>query len=301
MRHSGALRIDHVMGLYRLFWVPLGGNPADGAYVRYPFYDLLGLLALESHRNQCMVVGEDLGTVLDEVRAALAPLGVLSYRLLLFERNAAGDFKPPAEYPRNSLAAASTHDLPTLAGFWEGRDILMRAEHRLLPSDALRDEQIVERARDRAKLLLALEREQLLPPGATANPVSVSEMSPAFVRVVNEYLARSPAKLLVVQLEDVTGMREQMNLPGTTTEALVAEPDDDVPADWEADVAAWRRPGRDDVYLLVYTSGTTGTPKGVMLAHGNTVAGIDGFHHIIPDIEYRIVSLLPMSHLFEQG
>jgi (1->4)-alpha-D-glucan 1-alpha-D-glucosylmutase len=218
MRHSGALRIDHVMGLYRLFWIPLGGKPADGAYVRYPFEDLLGLLALESHRNQCMVVGEDLGTVPDEVRAALGPLGVLSYRLLLFERTEAGEFKPPAEYPRTSLVAASTHDLPTLAGFWEGRDILMRSELKLLPSDALRDEQIIERARDRAKLLLALEREQLLPPGATANPVSVSEMSPAFVRAVYEYLARSPAKLLVAQLEDVTGMREQMNMPGTTTE-----------------------------------------------------------------------------------
>ncbi|MCC6611095.1 MAG: malto-oligosyltrehalose synthase [Burkholderiales bacterium] len=218
MRHAGALRIDHVMGLMRLFWIPAGRIAAEGAYVHYPFSDLLGILALESHRNRCLVIGEDLGTVPDEVRDALGRLGVLSYRLLFFERTGTGDFKLPAAYPADALVAASTHDLPTLAGYWEGRDILLRQELGLTPSDDRRQAQIVERAQDRARLLLALEREGLLPQGTAANPVSVPEMTPEFARNLHVYLARAPAKVLVVQPEDLLGVRDQANLPGTTDE-----------------------------------------------------------------------------------
>ncbi|MGE5088830.1 MAG: malto-oligosyltrehalose synthase [Candidatus Levyibacteriota bacterium] len=218
MRHSGALRVDHVMGLARLFWVPEGGSPADGAYVRYPFADLLGLLALESQRNRCAVIGEDLGTVPDDVRAPLHDAGVLSYRLLYFERQPAGDFKAPGEHPRQALIAASTHDLPTLAGWWEGRDIAVRAGLGLFPVAQARDAQIVARAQDRARLLLALEREGLLPAGATANPVSIPEMTAELARAVAIYLARSSAEVMVVQLEDVVGVIDQANLPGTVDE-----------------------------------------------------------------------------------
>ena len=217
MRHAGALRIDHVMGLARLFWIPEGKSPAEGAYVHYPFADLLGIVALESHRNQCMVIGEDLGTVPDEVREALGAHGILSYRLLFFERNAEGEFRPPAEYPANALVAATTHDLPTLAGYWEGSDLMLRDELGLIP-EAQRQERIVERAQDRVRLLLAIEREGLLPHGATVNPVSLPQMTPELVRCVYEYLARTPSKVLVVQLEDVLGIRDQVNLPGTTEE-----------------------------------------------------------------------------------
>jgi (1->4)-alpha-D-glucan 1-alpha-D-glucosylmutase len=118
MRHTGALRVDHVMGLLRLYWIAEGTPNAQGAYVRYPLDDLLGLLALESERNQCMVIGEDLGTVPDQMRQAMHACGVLSYRLLYFERRDGGDFKAPGEYPAAALASVSTHDLPTLAGFW---------------------------------------------------------------------------------------------------------------------------------------------------------------------------------------
>jgi (1->4)-alpha-D-glucan 1-alpha-D-glucosylmutase len=216
MRHAGALRIDHVMGLMRLFWVPPGGVPKDGAYVHYPLDDLLGLVALESRRNRCLVVGEDLGTVPDEARAALGAAGVLSYRLLYFERNTAGDFKAPAEYPAQAIVAASTHDLPTLAGWWAGADLVLRESLGLFPSPAVRDAQVVARAQDRARLLLALERESLLPAGASVNPVSQPEMTPALARALHVYLGRSPAALLAVQLEDVLGVADQVNVPGTT-------------------------------------------------------------------------------------
>ena len=218
MRHAGALRIDHAMGLMRLFWVPPATEAAGGAYVHYPFDDLLGILALESHRNRCLVIGEDLGTVPDEVRRAFAEFGVLSYRVLLFERTGSGDFKPPAEYPPRALVTATTHDLPTLAGWWEGRDVELRHELALLPAEEARRALVVERAQDLARLLLALEREQLLPPGVTVNPVSVPKMTPEFMRAVHAYLARSPAQVLAVPLEDVLGARDQVNLPAAPGE-----------------------------------------------------------------------------------
>ncbi|MDD5328932.1 MAG: malto-oligosyltrehalose synthase [Sulfuricella sp.] len=216
MRDAGALRIDHVMGLMRLFWVPSGRRPADGAYVSYPIADLLGILALESRRNRCLVVGEDLGTVPDMVREALESLGVLSYRLLYFEKGAEGSFKAPADYPARAVAAVGTHDLPTLAGFWQGTDLDLRSELGLFPSDAQREAQIVGRAQERAHLLVALEREGLLPAGVVPNPVSVPEMNADYIQAVYAYLARSPAKLALVQLEDMFGQLEQANLPGTT-------------------------------------------------------------------------------------
>ena len=216
MRYAGALRIDHVMGLQRLFWVPTGGSPADGAYIQYPFSDLLGILALESQRNQCLILGEDLGTVPDAVRAALQPLGVLSYRLLYFERNGEGAFRPPAEYPAQALVAAATHDLPTLAGFWQGRDLELRHSLGLFPAEAQRDAQIIDRAQDRARLLVALDKENLLPTGAVPNPVLVPQLAPEYMQAIHAYLARSPSKLMLVQLEDMFGQTEQVNLPGTT-------------------------------------------------------------------------------------
>jgi (1->4)-alpha-D-glucan 1-alpha-D-glucosylmutase len=218
MRHCGALRIDHVMALARLFWVPQGCEPRAGAYVHYPFDDLVGIVALESHRNRCLVIGEDLGTVPDEVRETLGRTGILSYRVLFFERQPSGEFKPPAEYPADALVSAATHDLPTLAAYWEGRDLALRQELGLFPSDEAHQAQVLARAQDRARLLLALDRAGLLPEGASVDPVSLPEMTPALLRQLQAYLARSPARVLVVQLEDALGVREQVNLPGTTSE-----------------------------------------------------------------------------------
>jgi len=218
MRHVGALRIDHVMGLMRLYWIPAGGRAGDGTYVHYPLSDLLGILALESERARCVIVGEDLGTVPGEIRAALADHGVLSYRLLYFERTADGGFRAPADYPAQALVATGTHDLPTLAGYWEGRDIALRATLGLFPSDDARPQQILARAEARARLLLRLEDERLLPPGTTADPQSQPLLTPALSRALQQLLARTPARLLLVQLEDVACLREQMNLPGTVSE-----------------------------------------------------------------------------------
>lgn len=216
MRDAGALRIDHVMGLVRLFWIPAGSDPENGAYVSYPLDDLLGIVAMESRRNRCLVIGEDLGTVEESLRAELNRLGVLSYRVFYFEKDPEGSFKAPTNYPSQALAAVSTHDLATLSGYWQGTDLAIRDKLGLFPSEPQREQQIVSRAEDRARLLVALERESLLPAGVVANPASMPEMNAELIQAVHAYLARSAAKLMLVQLEDVFGLADQPNLPGTS-------------------------------------------------------------------------------------
>ena len=215
MQADGALRIDHVMSLSRLFWVPPGHQPVEGAYVLYPFDELLGIVALESQRNRCLVIGEDLGTVSNEVRAALHDYGVLSYRVLYFEKHWDGDgaFKQPWEYPQAALATASTHDLPTLAGFWIGRDLQTRRDLNLFADPQMYEHQRLARTQDRVRLRDALAQAELgvADDGDTQAPAGLTES-------VHRYLARSPASVLMVQIEDVLELVEQANVPGTTTE-----------------------------------------------------------------------------------
>ncbi|MEJ2175060.1 MAG: malto-oligosyltrehalose synthase [bacterium] len=217
MRLAGALRIDHVMGLMRLFWIPPGGKPTDGAYVHYALDEMLAIVAIESHRDHCLVIGEDLGTVADELRAALARYGVLSYRVLYFERDAAGEFLPADALPKEALVSVSTHDLPTLAGWWEGRDVRLRQELNLFPSDAIRDSEAVRRAQDRVRLLLALERARLLPEGVSADALPPALEAP-MIEAVHAYAAAAPSHLMMLQLEDALGLAEQANLPSTIDE-----------------------------------------------------------------------------------
>ena len=125
-RHGGALRIDHAMRLFRLYWIPEGSDATEGAYVREMSEDFVRVLALESVRNQVMVIGEDLGTVEPQIRETLGRFGILSYRLFSFEKNKDGTFHAAAEYPPQALVSSTTHDLPTLAGFWIGADIEAR-------------------------------------------------------------------------------------------------------------------------------------------------------------------------------
>ena len=212
MRHSGALRLDHVMALMRLFWT----GPDGGTYVDYPLEDLLAVLALESQRHQCMVIGEDLGNVAPRMREAMREGNLLSYRPLLFEREDDGSFRRPGQWQPKALAVVSTHDLPTLRGFWLGEDIELSERLQLYPDQHAHEEQVLNRAQDRARLLMALQREDLLPEGASVQPTSIPDASQPFVDAVYAYLARTPCWLVGVQLEDVTGQLLQVNVPGTT-------------------------------------------------------------------------------------
>src|SRR4029453_11220070 len=135
MQAAGAVRIDHILGFARLFWVPEASGAADGAYVRYPLEELLAVVALESQRHRCLVIGEDLGTVPDGLREALLEAGILSYRLLYFEQDLSGRFSPPPHWPEQARGAPSTHDLPTLPAYWSGADLELRRQLDLYPSD----------------------------------------------------------------------------------------------------------------------------------------------------------------------
>jgi 4-alpha-glucanotransferase len=219
MRHAGILRIDHVMSLNRLYWIPSGMEAKGGAYVKYPFKELIRLVALESWRHACAVVGEDLGTVPDGFRDTMRSANILSYRIFVFERKSDGTFVPPTEYPALAAASPATHDIATLKGFWLGTDIIWRRRLGLYPDRHAEKAEAVARQRDRSLLLDALVREGLiaraqigefLPEGS--EPVYTTELADAILAC----LGRSRARLMLVQLEDVLSEVEQANLPGTT-------------------------------------------------------------------------------------
>ncbi|GAC1516833.1 MAG: 4-alpha-glucanotransferase [Gemmatimonadaceae bacterium] len=209
MRHAGALRIDHVMGLFQLFVIPQGMRGRQGAYLRYPAHDLLGILALEATRAGALVVGEDLGTVPADVPSALDKWGVLSSKVLYFERDAKGSFKAAAHYAARSLATANTHDMATVAGFWQGRDIDVKRETGIIDDS---DAAAARRARqkERSALIARLRAEKVLPAGATVENVDAATLRGA----VHEMLARSPAALVGFSLDDLVGEVEPVNVPG---------------------------------------------------------------------------------------
>jgi 4-alpha-glucanotransferase len=215
MRHFGALRLDHVMALFRQWWVPAGLGSTAGGYVHYPLDDLKSVLALESERHACLVVGEDLGTVPPEMSRAMDDRAVYSYRVLLFEKHPDGSFIAPGEYPRRAIATVTTHDLPTLRGYWSGGDIDLRQRLSLYPSEETRQHVADERVRDRQALLEALEANGLKPVDASAAPDAYTE---ALSRAIHVYLARTASALVVLQAEDLIGMPDPVNVPGTNDE-----------------------------------------------------------------------------------
>ena len=193
LREGAGLRIDHVMGLQRLWCIPSGGGPADGCYLEYPAGDLLGIVALESVRHRATVIGEDLGTVPAGFRSRLRRRGLLSYVVLLFED------RPPARWPRQALAAVTTHDLPTVTGLWDGSDL--RARRRSgLPASASATEELVERIRQ------------------DGGPPRDAESSAAVVHA-HRRLAGSRCTLLAATLEDVAEVQERPNQPGSAGES----------------------------------------------------------------------------------
>ena len=210
MRHAGGLRIDHVMALQHLYWVPTGRSPVAGGYVQYPLNDLVAILALESHRNRCLVVGEDLGTVPEGFRETMAAANILSYRVLFFEKDATS-FILPADYPRLALAVTGSHDLPTLRAWWKGDDIALRERLRLFVNAEDADEARQERDRERDQLLAALSDQDLLAADAKNDVKKI-------IDAVHLYLARSQAAFVVTQLDDVTDETTPVNVPTTSSE-----------------------------------------------------------------------------------
>jgi (1->4)-alpha-D-glucan 1-alpha-D-glucosylmutase len=207
MRRMGALRIDHILGLMRFYWIPHGAQPNEGAYVRYPWSALFDVLAQESRRHHCLVIGEDLGTVPDGLRDAMRRRGILSYRLLYFEERD-GAFPSPEEYPANALIAAGTHDLPSLPMWWAGEDIELRQRLGLWPDSQSREKETEHREQARRALMEILRAQKL--------HVETNVPNEAPVDAVYTYLARTPCKLLMVQFEDVLDQRVQVNVPGIT-------------------------------------------------------------------------------------
>ena len=233
--HAGGLRIDHVLGLMRLWLVPHGAPPTSGGYVRYPLDDLLRLVALESWRHRAIVIGEDLGTVADGFRQRLEERGILGMRVLWFERDDEGTFLPPAQWSPEAMATSSTHDLPTLAGWWAGRDIEWRSRFGLLADDQDADSEQAERERDRARLASSL---QLLDEDTPASALCAADLPVS--QVLDACVCRlglTPAPLTLLPVEDALGLEEQANLPGTLDE----HPN-------------WRRRWKDDANQLLNSS-----------------------------------------------
>jgi 4-alpha-glucanotransferase len=210
MAHAGGVRIDHAMGLQRLWVVPDGAAPEEGTYLTYPRDDLLRLLALESHRHRAIVVGEDLGTVPEDFRAVSTGIGMLGMRVLWFERTHWGDFRAPDTWERQALALSTTHDLPTIAGWWNGRDIDWRST---ISGDPEPEGERHRRAADRTHLWRLLLCESLAhgdqPP---------DDQPQAVIDGALGLMGATPCELAIAQIEDALGTVEQPNLPGTIDE-----------------------------------------------------------------------------------
>ena len=209
-RHAGGVRVDHAMGLQRLWVVPRGAGPADGAYLRYPVDDLVRLLALESHRHRAIVIGEDLGTLPDGFLHRMETAGILGMKVLWFEQEQDGRFRPPAHWSRNATALTTTHDLPTVVGWWQGRDIGWREKLGLFPDAATVRQEEARRQDDRAALWTAM-----LESGAADGDQPAEAAAETVVDAAIAHVGGAACALAILPLEDALALPEQPNLPGT--------------------------------------------------------------------------------------
>lgn len=212
LRHAGGVRIDHAMGLQRLWVRPEGVAQGEGAYLQFPIRDMLRLTALESHRHGAIVLGEDLGTVPDGFQPRLIEAGVLGMRVLWFERKDDG-FDPPSHWSRDAAAMTSTHDLPTVAGWWSGRDLQWRRDLNLMGDDAAAMSEHDSRERDRPRLWNAF-----LASGAAEGDAPPPEEPARVVDAACAHVGRAGCDFVLLPMEDALGRVEQPNLPGTLDE-----------------------------------------------------------------------------------
>ncbi|MFQ3207710.1 MAG: 4-alpha-glucanotransferase, partial [Glaciecola sp.] len=217
MHASGALRIDHVMALLRLWWVYKGDHASQGGYVCYPVEDLLGILALESQRNQSLVIGEDLGTVPQEIRSTLAENGMYSYRVFLFEQAEDGGFYAPEHYPEQSMATLTTHDMPTLIGYWHCNDLALGKEIGLYPDADVLATLYDARHDNKQHILNTLHGHHSISNSISHNVNDVG-MTTELNYGMQTHMASSSSALLSLQLEDWLQMEKPVNIPGTFNE-----------------------------------------------------------------------------------
>jgi 4-alpha-glucanotransferase len=217
MRATGALRIDHVMALLRLWWVVKGDDAKKGGYVYYPVDDLLAILALESHRHQSLVIGEDLGTVPDEIRAKLADNGVYSYRVFFFEQAPDGGFFSPSHYPEQSMCTLTTHDMPTLAGYWHCDDLTLGKELGIYPAEDILSTLYASRHHNKQSILDTLHGHHSIN-DEVGRDVHNVKMSKALNFGMQLHMASGSSALLSLQLEDWLEMDKPVNIPGTFNE-----------------------------------------------------------------------------------
>lgn len=214
--HAGGVRIDHILGLLRLWLIPRDAPPTEGGYLRYPLDDMLRLVALESWRHRGIVIGEDLGTVAPGFREHLSARGILGMQVLWFEQDEAHNFLAASDWNPNVMATSSTHDLPTVAGWWVGRDIEWRSRLGLLKETQSAESERLARRQERAKLAATLGLLGVKPTTETleAADIPASQVLDACAR----HLAATPAPLLLLPVEDALGLEEQANLPNTVDE-----------------------------------------------------------------------------------
>ena len=216
MQYAGALRIDHILGFMRQYWVAPGMQAHEGIYIRFPMADMFRIIALESHRNQCVVIGEDLGTVPEGFDQIMADAGLLSYKVLFFERWESGLYKRPELYPQQSMATVSTHDLHTLSGWWLGRDLEWRNKLNLYPSEQMAKKEQAERPEDKKALYAAIADYGLI--NGEIQSMGEDDLLHALNVAVQKFLGMSNSAIQLIPMEDVLELIEQVNIPGTIDE-----------------------------------------------------------------------------------